>query len=743
MNQAHSQCGDKWCTKIALPRKREMTLKTLASIAVERGWQLLPLFNNRKSRTAGDGKWTPIDPNNINGATGAAIVLGTGLVCIDLEPPLGKTHTRLLKDLAISLGARYNDVVGSWAERTARGGEHFIYRVDGGLLGGTLAAKEDNGQLFAELICNRHLATLAPTVTTDGTYTTTGGGPDQVATLTTKEHQLVREVFTRNAGESQPTIEEDKEKPWDLFNNQATLEEVAELLEDGGYHKVGQDGKGWLFTHPNSNSKEPNGHLLRPDGRPPMYVAFSPNDPFYGRDIPPSGVLFDIWARGDRPKAIRWLEDRGYKGKVPPKVDVRPVEKPKKPKKLPEYPRLPDLLHYPALALAGKTKLGYAAAASSVLPAWAASFHGQLSWSVREPGGSFSQPCVLWVCVSAPSGTRKTTLMEAPWEPHVRFQIDNAERREGLLKLAEDEDEDATTRKEARMKAHNLILHVNDLTNEAFVHLGNHVSIVNDEENMMEILGGLYSGKVSIANVLKTWDGKNIVSVRKGTGIQQTMGKISTTMFNAVQPGVITNILTADEFSERGFLARTLFVEPTGQSSDELHDYNWEHWRAKIRANLEGIIFGTKLHQNVDIPLAVHDVIQDAYTPKPEFTIETDEPDLLFRNKATSHIFRVAALLHKAGDDLETAVLKGAQIYKFHLEQLRNIWTRRGTTKEDRLGDQLVRTVMKNPGVYISQLGNHSNRLGRLGRNERAELAHQTPGVRLDGSRLFPTEGEK
>lgn len=206
---------------------------------------------------------------------------------------------------------------------------------------------------------------------------------------------------------------------------------------------------------------------------------------------------------------------------------------------------------------------------------------------------SYLEPLNIWTLTVAPSGSRKTPVLNALIEPlkrwekligdRMRRQIAEIEATRRMIKKriekletragnAEDESERNNLRDQIRaaleempeeLKAPRLM--TGDVTPEQLqvmlVEQRERMALISDEAGIFQILSGQYSGGVAIMDVfLQAHSGAPVRIDRRGR--QAFLEKPALTFCLMLQPGILQGVAGDRRFHDSGLLARFLFVIP-------------------------------------------------------------------------------------------------------------------------------------------------------------------------------------
>lgn len=229
---------------------------------------------------------------------------------------------------------------------------------------------------------------------------------------------------------------------------------------------------------------------------------------------------------------------------------------------------------------------------------------------IKNPGGGNTETLNLYTLTIAEPGERKSGVFKAFTAPVYRFQKEENERREPLIREYQLKKSMLTKQLESVSKGKNtnverakelsreleelqpvypLTLNVTDTTPEALaaelVKNGERIGILNDEGGIFDILSGLYSsGTANIDLFLKAYDGSPYNVIRR-TQQAVTLDNPLITFGLMAQTEPFEKAMSNPRFSGRGLVHRFLYAFPeskTGkrtfvstQVSDKAkHDYN-------------------------------------------------------------------------------------------------------------------------------------------------------------------------
>jgi putative DNA primase/helicase len=206
---------------------------------------------------------------------------------------------------------------------------------------------------------------------------------------------------------------------------------------------------------------------------------------------------------------------------------------------------------------------------------------------------SYLEPLNIWILTVAPSGSRKTPVLNALTDPlkrweklagdRMRRQIAEVEATRRMIKKriekletkagnAEDESERNNLRDQIRaaleempeeLKAPRLM--TGDITPEQLqvmlVEQRERMALISDEAGIFQILSGQYSGGVAILDVfLQAYSGASVRIDRRTR--QAFLEKPSLTFCLMLQPGILQSVASDQRFHDSGLLARFLFAIP-------------------------------------------------------------------------------------------------------------------------------------------------------------------------------------
>ena len=229
---------------------------------------------------------------------------------------------------------------------------------------------------------------------------------------------------------------------------------------------------------------------------------------------------------------------------------------------------------------------------------------------IKNPGGGNTETLNLYTLTIAEPGERKSGVFKAFTAPVYRFQKEENERREPLIREYQLKKSMLTKQLESVSKGKNtnverakelsreleelqpvypLTLNVTDTTPEALaaelVKNGERIGILNDEGGIFDILSGLYSsGTANIDLFLKAYDGSPYNVIRR-TQQAVALDNPLITFGLMAQTEPFEKAMSNPQFSGRGLVHRFLYAFPeskTGkrtfvstQVSDKAkHDYN-------------------------------------------------------------------------------------------------------------------------------------------------------------------------
>lgn len=229
---------------------------------------------------------------------------------------------------------------------------------------------------------------------------------------------------------------------------------------------------------------------------------------------------------------------------------------------------------------------------------------------IKNPGGGNTETLNLYTLTIAEPGERKSGVFKAFTAPVYRFQKEENERREPLIREYQLKKSMLTKQLESVSKGKNtnverakelsreleelqpvypLTLNVTDTTPEALaaelVKNGERIGILNDEGGIFDILSGLYSsGTANIDLFLKAYDGSPYNVIRR-TQQAVALDNPLITFGLMAQTEPFEKAMSNPQFSGRGHVHRFLYAFPeskTGkrtfvstQVSDKAkHDYN-------------------------------------------------------------------------------------------------------------------------------------------------------------------------
>lgn len=256
--------------------------------------------------------------------------------------------------------------------------------------------------------------------------------------------------------------------------------------------------------------------------------------------------------------------------------------------------------------------------AADILPGWLGDMAGAVSVSTQTPpalavmstlavlatvlqrryevapfGDSYTEPLALWTLSASPSGTRKTSVINAlvaplvAWEKLLRDRMrrdiarTNAARavaKKRIERLLQDsakatqaserdsirkqiEDEELNMPEEARPPR----LFTGDTTAERLqamlVEHGERMSVHSDEPGLFLIMSGLYSGGQANLDVFLQGHAGSPMRVDRA-GRNAHVDKPALSIGLMVQPGVMSEVASSRRFRDSGLLARFLFAMP-------------------------------------------------------------------------------------------------------------------------------------------------------------------------------------
>ncbi|AKH38219.1 MULTISPECIES: DUF3987 domain-containing protein [Nitrosomonas] len=272
---------------------------------------------------------------------------------------------------------------------------------------------------------------------------------------------------------------------------------------------------------------------------------------------------------------------------------------------------------WPPLILPGTIKLPTIQA--NILPAWAGEMAQALAANLQvsesavilpalssiatavqrrfevAPHGdqSYSEPLNIWTLTIAPSGSRKTPVLNALTDPlkrwekltgdRMRRQIADVEATRSVIEkrieklktkagATDDEQERNKIRDEIRSEIEAMPdelksprLMTGDITPEQLqvmlVEQHERMALISDEAGIFQILSGQYSGGIAILDVfLQAYSGSSVRIDRRTR--QAFMEKPALTFCLMLQPGILQNAANDKRFHDSGLLARFLFTIP-------------------------------------------------------------------------------------------------------------------------------------------------------------------------------------
>jgi putative DNA primase/helicase len=255
---------------------------------------------------------------------------------------------------------------------------------------------------------------------------------------------------------------------------------------------------------------------------------------------------------------------------------------------------------------------------ASILPTWLGAMAGAISASTQTPsaltvmsglsvlatllqrrfevapfGDSYTEPLSLWTLSASPSGTRKTSVINANLAPLVRWEKLQRDRMRGDIarinslravakarigKLtadsakAKDGDERRALQREIELEelampdeARAPRLFTGDTTAERLqamlVEHGERMAVHSDEPGIFLIMAGIYSGGVANLDVFLQGHAGSAMRVDRA-GRSAHIDKPALSVGLMVQPGVLSEVASSRRFRDSGLLARFLYAMP-------------------------------------------------------------------------------------------------------------------------------------------------------------------------------------
>lgn len=285
----------------------------------------------------------------LNGTDGIGLVCGPisgNLEMIELEARavtegLGHQLAQLLTDHgAADLWGR---ITRGYTETTPSGGVHYLYRVDGPPRGNTKLARSADKEVLIETRGNGGWVVIAPssgrTHPTGKAWTRVLGGPDQVATITAAERDMLHAIATmldqtpaRDEPEQHTTTgvlaqigeqpaQAAGKRPGDDYNQRATWDDI---LTPHGWQRAHRLGRGHAWTRPGKHVRDGTSATTNQavDGIDRLYVFSSSTD--FDTETPYTkfAAYTLLEHGGDYKAATKQLAKDGYGEQKPAKREL-------------------------------------------------------------------------------------------------------------------------------------------------------------------------------------------------------------------------------------------------------------------------------------------------------------------------------------------------------------------------------------------------------------------------------------
>lgn len=296
---------------------------------------------------------------------------------------------------------------------------------------------------------------------------------------------------------------------------------------------------------------------------------------------------------------------------------------------------------------------------------------------IKNPGGGNIESLNIYTLTVAEPGERKSGVFKALTAPVYRFQKEENERREPLIREYQLKKSMLTKQLESVSKGKStnaqrakeiseelseltpiypLTLNVTDTTPEALaaelVKNGERIGILNDEGGIFDILSGLYSsGTANIDLFLKAYDGSPYNVIRR-TQQAITLENPLITFGLMAQTEPFKRAMNNPQFSGRGLVHRFMYAFPeskTGQRtflSKQVSD--------KVKNNYNDLIYKLlSIKPSVEIPVILcdkeafhifqdyHNLIEDKLKDGGEFEYMRE-----WGNKQVGRALKIAGIFH-------------------------------------------------------------------------------------------------
>ena len=258
-----------------------------------------------------------------------------------------------------------------------------------------------------------------------------------------------------------------------------------------------------------------------------------------------------------------------------PANDVKTSQRVTPPSYLPAFPvnALPDAVKAFVVALADSLEVAPDMTATFALGALSASLIGKLQ---VQPKQDWREPPILYVCIVADAGQRKSPALKQVFAPIYQIEIQEREewKRECDRIDAHNAELEKGDPKEEKPPCPRFVM--GDVTPEKLSEVlaeaeNTRLACVSDEASVLEMASGTYSARPNLDVYLKGWDQSTLIVDRKMSGSLFVKAP-SLAMVQCAQRIVFDNLARHPELRGKGLLPRFLFSVPPSSRGRRTHD---------------------------------------------------------------------------------------------------------------------------------------------------------------------------
>lgn len=312
-----------------------------------------------------------------------------------------------------------------------------------------------------------------------------------------------------------------------------------------------------------------------------------------------------------------------------------------------------------------------------------------------EAGSGYCEPLSLYTVVIASPGERKSSVLNRMTKPIYDFEIaynkarepermENQRRREKLqrkiagLKSRLERREDEETEQELREAEDELAalpelmplrLYADDCSSEALTSLlarnGGVFSVISSEGGIFDIMAGRYSSKANMEVWLKGHCGDSIRVDRLGREAEYIPHPALSTIL-AIQPSVLSDIMSNTAMGGRGLLARFLYASPAscvGKRKFSAPPIPYDVWNRYVMM-INGFLTEQSVGAKLKLSERAVEIISDCFEEHEIFMREDGAAIADWANKYIGTVLRIAGLLHVGDGETEQQEISASVMHR-------------------------------------------------------------------------------